>query len=175
LANYPDVGAIQQRYSEFALGHGYRKSPFWQAILKLQAALDPAVPRFGFVWTNLFPCDQRKTLPLIEWHDALRAHAPFRAELEILRPELIVCFTGPYYDYTLRHYLPEAAWSNVASESGLLLHRLTVPTGPRLVLRTYHPNYLVQRKILEQTVTEIVHLARALFTGTAAVPASVAA
>jgi hypothetical protein len=114
-------------------------------------------------------------LPSIEWHDALRAHSPFRAELEILKPDLVVCFTGPHYDHTLRHYFPEAAWSNVASESGLLLPRLTLPTGPRLVLRTYHPNYLVWRKILERTVAEIVHLAHALFTRTAAVPVPVAA
>jgi hypothetical protein len=65
LEKYPDATSVQQEYTNFALGEGYRKTPFWQGTLELQRAL--GISRFGFLWTNLFCCDQRKSTSPLLW------------------------------------------------------------------------------------------------------------
>jgi hypothetical protein len=131
------------------------KSPFWQGALELQRALN--IPRFGFLWTNLLCCDQGKTTPMTEFHDVIRKHSPFRAELETLKPDVVIFFTGRWYDYTIKRYFPGCKFEQVG-QSSRLLDRIIFPDAPRLMLRTYHPKYLLLGRFWDtiKTIAEFV-------------------
>ena len=147
----PDpVDELRKGYEHFARGRKWR-SPFFQAARKLQKCLNPDSDESGFMWLNLFICDQNKHLPEPEVAEELRKVSFLREEVAILKPHAVVFFTGSGpndkgpYDYTITHerYFPEAKfaphsrwWSKVYNDPGL----------PTKTARTYHPNYLWHSK-----------------------------
>src|SRR4051794_1947606 len=59
LDSEPDaLGPIQKLYEDFALGRSHKKSFFCQLMHEIQRKLEPYVPPMGFMWSNLFPCDE---------------------------------------------------------------------------------------------------------------------
>jgi len=134
-------------YRNFKLGEKYVKSPFWQASHELQRKLAPSVPAFGFVWSNLFICDQNKTTPENDIADKLREMSILKDELKILDPDAVVFFTGwNPYDFTIRALFPGVKMIPVDGEDEKILSQLSHPTLPPKSYRTYHPKYLRLRK-----------------------------
>ena len=132
-------------YRNFKLGENYIKSPFWWASHELQHKLAPSVPPFGFVWSNLFICDQNKHTPEDAIADKLRGMSILKDELRILKPDAAVFFTGwRLYDYTIKKLFPEIIITPADGGDGKLLSQLSLPgsTLPSLSFRTYHPKYL---------------------------------
>jgi hypothetical protein len=78
---------------------------------------------------------------MTEFCDVVRRHAPFRAELEMLKPDVVIFFTGESYDYTIKSYFPGCEFERV-DHSGKLLDRVVFPDAPKLMLRTNHPKQL---------------------------------
>src|ERR1700730_10010859 len=61
------IAWLRDRYQAFGRGRNARgkkhNSPFFQAATKLQKRLNPDSDPFGFMWLNLFICDQDQRLP----------------------------------------------------------------------------------------------------------------
>jgi hypothetical protein len=130
-------------YSDFNLGEKYVKSPFWWASHELQRKLAPFVPPFGFVWSNLFICDQNGKTPEDDIADKLREVSILKNELGILQPDAAVFFTGwRLYDYTIKKLFPGIIMTPVDGGDGTLLAQLSHPALPTQSYRTYHPKYL---------------------------------
>ena len=54
---------MQERYEAFNLGEGCLRYPFWSIAHQIQKKLEAYVPAFGFMWSNLFACDEKKRTP----------------------------------------------------------------------------------------------------------------
>ncbi|MCE0483309.1 MAG: hypothetical protein LV479_03620 [Methylacidiphilales bacterium] len=143
------VEKLVAHYREFNLGEKYVKSPFWWAAHELQRQLTPAVPPFGFVWSNLFICDQNCKTPENDIGNKLRELSILKEELGILQPDAVVFLTGWYpYDYTIKKLFPGIVMTPEDGDDGKLLSRLSHPALPVQSYRTYHPKYLrLKRKM----------------------------
>ena len=147
---------LRYQYADFGRGRDARgrkhNSPFFQAASTLQKLLNPDQDPFGFMWLNLFVCDQADHLPAADICERLRGVSFLRDEVRILKPHAVVFFTGSgrddkgAYDYTITHprYFPDAKINRVTN------HLWSVVTGddilPARTVRTYHPNYLWRHK-----------------------------
>lgn len=135
-----DAGAepvtwLMDGYTCFALGHGYTPSPFWQASHQLYGRLNPNGPPLGFLWSNLVKVDMKGERPVPHVEDAVCQLGLVRAELEIVRPDIVVFFTGTGYDARLRSTFPEVRFV----ERGECLVRLEHTALPHHTYRTPHP------------------------------------
>jgi len=132
-----------KHYRKFNLGKEYTKSPFWQASHELQRKLAPSIPPFGFVWSNLFICDQNRQTPEDDIADKLREISVLKDELRILKPDAAVFFTGwNPYDYTIKNIFSGVIMTPVDGGDGKLLSQLSHPALPTKSFRTYHPKHL---------------------------------
>jgi hypothetical protein len=147
------ISVLHDYYRRFDRGRKHN-SPFFHAAKKLQVLLNPDSDPFGFIWLNLFVCDQNNGQPREPVAESLRKVSFLRDEIKILGPYAVVFFTGPNYDYTLKHerYFPDAElkprskwWSEVMA-SGL----------PTKTARTYHPNHL---QLERQTIAVLKEIA----------------
>jgi hypothetical protein len=163
---YPEISSfvdfLTVDNSVEAMMHGYKvfefsryqpnnyRSPFWRAYRQIRRNFDSEVDGLNtaVLWTNLFrmsldggsvvnngtieeiKCIQRATFGLL------------RSEIEILKPNVVLFFTGPYYNDTL---YAEFVDLQLVDFSGHDLSRtswLQHPLLPNNSLRTYHPGYL---------------------------------
>lgn len=145
----PDpVTTLMNVYEQFAHGRHYTRSPFWQAAHQLYRGLNPDGPDQGFVWTNLIKVDQygKRAEPLIE-EICWEVFNVLPEEITILKPDVIVFFTGPKYEKRLQENFKNIKYVHVDSKVDIgLLARLEHPQLPHYTFRTKHPNYLRRSK-----------------------------
>jgi uracil-DNA glycosylase len=148
--NSPDpILTLRGYYCVFARGRN-QNSPFFHASRFLQQELNPDADPHGFMWLNLFMCDQRNSTPTEPAAEALRKLSMLRTEIAILDPHAIVFFTGgsrSAYNYTLAHerYFPNAKFESVDPASNLW-SAMQVDGIRAKMVRSYHPNYLWRSK-----------------------------
>jgi len=137
------VEKLQSCYERFELGRCYQKSFFCKVTHEIQNKLEPFVPPLGFMWSNLFPCDEKGETPSHDVADTLRSFRILPNEIAILQPDAIILFTGPNYDYTLQCYFPGVIPKQIVSDiPNRQLAQLTHKDLRPLTFRTYHPSYL---------------------------------
>jgi hypothetical protein len=78
---------------------------------------------------------------MVEFHDVFRKQSPFTTELKTLNPDVVIFFTGRWYDYTIERYFPGCKFEQIGL-SPRLLDRVIFPGAPRIMLRTYYPKQL---------------------------------
>jgi len=140
----PVVGTIQEHYRKFNLGQGKKgRSPFWQAAHKLAACL--GLPTRAFVWGNVFPCDQNKKRPKGAIAETLLKFRVLPKEIEIIKPDAVVFFTGPKYDSALDRLFPNCL-SPCAEHDTRLLSRVNLSDHSPIAYRTYHPKHLWMKR-----------------------------
>lgn len=143
------VETMQLIYQKFDLGRSYHRSLFCRLTHQIQQQLAPSVPPDGFMWSNLFPCDEKKTTPTREVADTLRGFRVLPNEIAILCPHVVIFLTGPNYDYTIKDLFPSCKFDQLVSEiSNRELARIGHKDLPPLTFRTYHPSNLAQQKKL---------------------------
>lgn len=141
-------------YEEFNVGDGYYASPFWNVTRKVEQALGGA--RYSCAWTNLSKFDvdggrsYGKQEQIIASVDDLLV-----AEISIIKPKVCVFFTGPDFDFRIRHIFPGVIYQTVPQWPKRELVRLEHPDLPTHTFRTYHPNYL-RRSGLEPRFIEFM-------------------
>jgi hypothetical protein len=141
------VDVMQARYREFELGQHCRKSLFCNAMHEIQRKLEPFVPPLGFMWSDLFSCDEKMKTPSSEIGDRLRSLRILPNEIAILRPHVIIFLCGPAYDYTINCLFPGCSFEQFAPGvpdrqlAGVRHNGL-----PTLTFRTYHPSSLRRQR-----------------------------
>ena len=148
------VGAMQELYRWYSLGRRYPKmnSAFWRGFRAFDAAINPTPD--SALWTNLFKvnvsgsvvanCTRAEIAKIHKAQQGLLRH-----EIDTLKPDVLVFFTGPRYDAALKAELGDVTFHPV---EGLATHpephpvahlaRLEGPGLPARTLRSYHPEYL---------------------------------
>jgi hypothetical protein len=141
---------MQKSYEEFCLGCSYRRSLFCDTMHRIQRKLEPFVPPMGFMWSNLFTCDENGKTPTDAVADVLRRFRILPNEIAILRPDAVIFLSGPNYDYTVNAFFPNCQYTPVAPEipTRQLAH-LAHENLPPSSFRTYHPNSLRQQNKLD--------------------------
>jgi hypothetical protein len=125
------------------------KSPFWNAHCKIQKGLSKK--KVEIVWNNVYKIGNRlknRNRP----HENIRKmeNASFDViskEIEILKPDVLIFFTGPHYDPRVdkKFHIKEVnkLSSKISSdELALLSLENEIPA-----YRTYHPRYLQSKKL----------------------------
>lgn len=163
------VAAMLHLYRWYGLGRRHPKlnSPFWRGFRALDEALNTEMD--SALWTNLFKvnvsgsvvgnCNRAEIAKLQRAQQGL-----LRSEIDVLKPNVIVFFTGPRYDRAIRHEFGEVEFcpfdrypKTSISPSRLALVRAS--GLPMKTIRTYHPEYL-QRSRQLGLLSEIVDWAK---------------
>jgi hypothetical protein len=135
-------------YSDF-LGSTY-SSQFWNAVRDYVSTIQDLNPNKSveFVWNNILKIgkENSKGKPQQDLVELQKEVFPvIREEVEILKPDLIVFFTGPYYDTYIKK-----EWNGVVMNeaSNYKIRQLAIMQHPSLPLnsyRIYHPNFLYRQ------------------------------
>jgi hypothetical protein len=151
------IGDLMGEYERFALGKWYRPTPFYQASYVIQMSLNPSGPAFGFVWTNLVKVDRETIRPTEEVENLICETFPVVAdEIRILDPDVVVFFTGPYYDRRLEQIFPGAAIKAVKADRNYV-SRVEHKALPARSFRTYHPGYLARSKVYGEVMRSLIN------------------
>jgi len=169
-ANADAVEALIQGYKNFDYSK-YQpenaRGPFWSAYRKLRIALEGDVDS-SILWTNLFRMSidggsvfrngsPDEILSLCEVQTGLLTD-----EIGILKPNVVVFFTGPNYDHALARECPTIEYSAFESRTARVAAVLSHPKLPPCSIRTYHPGYL-RRRGLWPILDEVIRLIRNSF------------
>jgi hypothetical protein len=135
-------------YRTFALGEQQgrrKKSPFWCAARQLYCNLNPDGPTGGFIWSNLTKMDHDEECPRWPMEERIRkAFNVLPFEIRIVRPAVVVFFSGPHYDETIEAVFGiTRPWQEISRFSTNELARIRDSKGllPFHSYRTYHPNF----------------------------------
>jgi hypothetical protein len=143
-AGYQNIGEnvaverLMDAYEDFALGRQYFSSPFWQAAHQLYKLLNPDGPDRGFMWSNLVKVEQNLKRPAPEMEEAVCSLGILNGEIDILKPDVIVFFTGPNYDSRVATTFKGLRVNQLSARFCQLAH----PELPRAAYRTNHPRDL---------------------------------
>ena len=142
VSSLPDVLRL---YRDFDLGHGRggyprKRSPFWQACWRISQSVSNSDD--SFVWSNLVKLDLCGRRPPRELESFVAQFHLLKREIRILRPDIVVFFTGHRYDDALCLEFPRATFERIGRTPASILASVRADGLPRQTLRTYHPGYL---------------------------------
>ena len=148
------VNAMWNLYRWYALGRARPKlnSPFWRGFRAFDSAVNPS--RDAALWTNIFKvnvngsvmenCRSAEVSALKRLQRGL-----LREEIQILRPDVVVFFSGPRYDSALRFEFPDMELSPLSRRRPASTAAVVRADGlPPRTIRTYHPEYLQRSRQL---------------------------
>lgn len=129
-------------YEDFNFGESYYSSPFWNVTRKIEKILD--VQKFSIAWSNLNRCDFNDGRPSYDAENdlALATSSLLLAEIEILRPDVVIFFSGPYFDRHIKNIFTGSHFESVQGFTERELSRVEHELLPLHTYRTYHPKYL---------------------------------
>lgn len=126
----------------FDMGRGYR-SFFWDYAHQFNYDLN-GFDDLNFIWMNINKFgrvseagrpDQRVLDKEVEHYNILAE------ELAILKPDVCLFFTGPYYDNDIQRKLPDVSFQKFGDYELNQVAQLSSAHLPKHSYRTYHPGY----------------------------------
>jgi hypothetical protein len=144
-----DVEAMMQEHQGFNLAQHYSGagSPFWSFAHALDRKLNPNGPERSFLWSNLARIGKAEEAgrvpeePLKFWS----RQRLLAAEINLLRPKMVLFATGPDYDDLLTKEFPAIKLKNLSHEEPV--SAISHPDLPILSFRTFHPTTLRTKKL----------------------------
>jgi len=148
------VGAMWNLYRWYALGrvHPRLNSPFWRGFRAIDSAINGT--QDGALWTNIFKVNVNgsvmKNCKAAEVAALQRAQKGLLAEeIAILKPDIVVFFSGPRYESSLRCEFPDMKISPLSRRVPASAVGVVRAAGlPVRTIRTYHPEYLQRSRQL---------------------------
>lgn len=145
------VGHLLKVYEGFYTeGQGYpHGGQFWNGVKKLKGALEghPALSEksVAVLWNNLIKIGKAKNkgMPneaIREWQS--RWFDVIAWEVKELKPNLVIFFSGPNYDWFIKRIFDDADFQDIGERPVRQLARVRSGRLPTNSIRTYHPNYL---------------------------------
>ncbi len=138
-------------YQEFLEKWGIN-SPFWYSLKKIKGILSASLPdkTIEIVWNNIYKIGNKgksANRPSKSIRDFENEHFNvIQAEVDILKPNVILFFTGPNYENRVKKIFPIISSAPLISnikEKELSKYQLE---NCILAYRTYHPNHLQLNK-----------------------------
>lgn len=141
-------------YEKFNLGERYYASPFWNVTRKVERALGNTPHSCAWSNVNKFDFEGRRPTGDI-MTEISKVDNLLIKEIQILKPDVIVFFTGPNFDFRLKEIFEYAEFKSVDDFSIAQCAVLKHPHLPSSTIRTYHPNYLRRRKLEDKFISVI--------------------
>lgn len=133
---------LQNDYIQFRQERRWAHTPFWRASKIIYDRLNPNGPKDGYMTSNLIKLDQFNTRPSPEVEEIICTNFPLLAyEIKALSPDVVIFFTGPYYDERLKNTYVGAVLDTIDDLPLNLLSRIKHEKLPYHSYRTYHPGY----------------------------------
>ncbi|WP_438317246.1 hypothetical protein [Sporosarcina sp. FA9] len=142
------VGELQEVYKSFVIENDYsRKSTFWRYMRSWSNLIEEATPNsaVSVVWNNIHKLGRvgAKGKANEEIREIQKKHfAVFEEELKVLKPDIVLFFTGPNCDDALKCYLPGIEFRKIDEGTEKQIVQCEHKSLPKLTYRTYHPGYL---------------------------------
>ena len=136
-----------QLYDDFELERSHNTT-FFRYFAEIRNNISPsALPnRREALWLNLFKFNQGMSPQMIESNyreQVLQLQGDvFQKEIALLKPQVVVFLTGPYYDPIIRRFYPGMQIASVEERPTNQLARIVHDQLPDACFRTYHPSYL---------------------------------
>jgi hypothetical protein len=135
---------------------------FWNGVSRFISSLQKKYPdnKIKLVWNNVVKIGKynEKGFPPDYIYEVEREHfSVIKEELEIIKPNIVLFFTGPNYDGIIHDSFGELEKKAVAPFSERQISKIKID-GINIAFRTYHPNYLWRSKIdnyLDSIINEI--------------------
>jgi hypothetical protein len=142
------VGAMWMLYRWYAFGRADSNlnSPFWRGFRALNLAINGCED--SGLWTNVFKVNVRgsvmRNCKAAELSALRRAQQGLlHHEITILKPDVVVFFSGPRYDSTIQGEFPDMEIKRFCRRMPESAVGVVRAAGlPSRTIRTYHPEYL---------------------------------
>jgi hypothetical protein len=152
-SRFPHRGGVRHlldTYREFFIsGYCYKRGgQFWNGVSRLRGAMcdrRSSSSAVGLIWNNLIKIGRagEKGAPgesVLSWQDRWFDVVSF--EVQALKPDVLVFFTGPNYDRWISRIFGDVTFEAVSDRPERQLARVKAKGLPFNAIRTYHPNYL---------------------------------
>jgi len=160
-----DLEQILNCYDEFYNGGecwAYGKQ-FFNGFSKFKTMLEDKYSnknkKIRFVWNNIVKIGMSdgKGFPPDYIYEVERNHfSVIKDELEIIKPNVVLFLTGPNYDSIIEDNFGKLSYTAVPGFEISCLAKIQL-TGVDFAFRTYHPNYLYRRKIIDSVFQTIIN------------------
>lgn len=142
----PDIEKVLSYYDEYFLSGDWEtdtRRAFWQGLKPYINAIKAKYPnkKVAFVWNNIIKIgklDEKGTPPDYIYNIEKTYFSVVKEEIKILKPNMILFFTGPNYDNKLVDNFGELKLNKISSLPEYELASLDLLDIPN-VFRTYHP------------------------------------
>ena len=157
------IGHLIATFRDFYLGGACFRygGQFWNGIARFERRLRSrfADASVGFVWNNIVKLGKSgakgtpsgKILALQrEWFSILSK------EIEILRPHIVIFFTGPNYDEFIRKAFPDARLTGHPTRGLRAVAKIASTGLPDNSIRTYHPHHLFRTGQIDRYLDDVI-------------------
>lgn len=159
----PNIEKSLEVYEKFYLKQNGYRSPFWNEFRRIKRSLS-SDKKIEFCWNNVIKIGRVGigNSPKIneikeEYFNVLLK------EIEILKPNIIILFTGPNYDNHVEKYIGK---NKIIPISNFTINELSNVEFENLnlilCLKTYHPNYLYRSGLRAKVINEIITIINTL-------------
>lgn len=146
-----DIEKQLTTYEEFNVGVEYYASPFWNITRKVENVLDNKP--YSCAWTNLNKFDVDAGRPYGEYESAIsEIDDILLSEINILKPQFCLFYTGPSFDYRLRKIFQDIEFIEIPNFAISQFCKLKHPDLPENSYRSHHPKSLRIRHIEEDFI-----------------------
>jgi hypothetical protein len=157
-----DIDLIISKYLEDYLSGYFQKTyrgAFWNGITRFEDLLKGKYPShsISMIWNNIIKIGKSgdKGAPPSYIYEIEKQHFfVINEEIEILKPNLLVFFTGPYYDPEIQLNFGQIEYQAINQFNINQLAQINIPNVPN-AFRTYHPGYL-WRKGIDKYLSAII-------------------
>lgn len=156
-----DMEFLLSLYEDFFLNQGYEQygKPFWNFIRRIRSV--DSISETGYVWNNVLKigkCEAGTPQQGLINH-TLNYFNVIPDEINILKPDVLLFFTGPRYDKYIEKHIGTYKIYPINGFKPNELCRLEFSFAPtKLALRTYHPGFLQRlgKKRLDDVFNTII-------------------
>ena len=137
------INELLSCYERFNVGESYNKkgSPLWYLVRFTEEQLGNS--NYSCMWTNLSKYDQNRKEPDVEHREDFSKLDNFlKDEIDILKPEFCLFFTGHKFDNRLGNIFTDLQFIAVEGFDPNVLVQLKSPDLPSLCYRTSHPKWI---------------------------------
>ena len=162
--NDPSIENLQKLYNEFFHGgecwnYG---GQFWNGFKRLKSSINSRIPnkKIEFIWNNIVKIGKRKEKgfpPDYIYEIERQFFNVTQKEYQVLKPEVVIFFTGPNYDVIIKDKFGELVYSECSLFTTRELAKIDF-LETKYCFRTYHPNYLFRNNIDDYVESISEHL-----------------
>ena len=146
------IDQLMNKYEDF-FGNGkcFRYGgQYWNAVKSYSEAFKSKYDKANvqLIWNNILKVgkNEGKGKPKKEIIKIQQEYFPvFQKELEILKPDVLIFFTGPKYDKYLRSNWDDITFDQIDKYPIRELAKVSSKYLPKNSFRTYHPSYIYRK------------------------------